>query len=67
MEKLPARLSGRKVPVSLRASDLVVFDGRAVVARHPRNVTRVNGRFNWVTTWRSFKTKPGALPRSTGH
>ena len=35
---VPARLIGRRVKVSLRASDLVVFDGRTEVARHARSV-----------------------------
>ena len=37
---VPARLMGRRVRVSLRASELVVFDGRTVVARHARVVAR---------------------------
>lgn len=37
---VPARFIGRKVRVSLRASEVVVFDGRTVVARHQRMVTK---------------------------
>ncbi len=37
---VPARLVHRQVRVSLRASEVVVFDGRTEVARHPRVVTR---------------------------
>lgn len=33
---VPARPIGRKVRVSLRASEVVVFDGRIVAARHAR-------------------------------
>ena len=33
---VPARLIGRRVRVSLRASELAVFDGRTVAARHQR-------------------------------
>ncbi|BDE12792.1 hypothetical protein MKCMC460_16520 [Mycobacterium sp. 20KCMC460] len=40
---VPARLIGRKVRVSLRASELVVFDGRTIAARHERVTTR-NGQ-----------------------
>ena len=37
---VPARFIGRGVRVSLRASEVVVFDGRAVVARHQRIAAR---------------------------
>ncbi len=37
---VPARFIGRKVRVSLRASEVVVFDGRAVIARHQRVAAR---------------------------
>jgi hypothetical protein len=37
---VPARFMGRKVRVSLRASGVVVFDGRAVAARHWRIVAK---------------------------
>lgn len=33
---VPARLIGRRVRVSLRANEVLVFDGRHVIARHPR-------------------------------
>lgn len=37
---VPARFIHRRVRVSLRASEIVVFDGRTQIARHPRVVTR---------------------------
>jgi len=37
---VPARLIGRRVRVLLRASEVVVFDGRAEVARHERCTNR---------------------------
>ncbi len=37
---VPARFIGRKVRVSLRASEVVVFDGRTVAARHQRVAAR---------------------------
>lgn len=33
---VPARLIGRRVRVSLRANEVLVFEGRHIVARHPR-------------------------------
>ncbi len=37
---VPAHLIGRRVRVSLRASEVIVFEDRAVVAVHPRCVAR---------------------------
>lgn len=37
---VPARFIGRKVRVALRASEIVVFDGRTVVARHQRIIVK---------------------------
>ena len=50
---VPARLIGRRVRVSLRASEVVVFDGRTRVAAHGRVAARSGssvqrtGPFNW--------------------
>jgi transposase len=62
---VPARLIGRKVRVSLRASEVVVFDGRAVVARHQRVAARSGQSVQLDHYLEVLKTKPGALPGST--
>ena len=62
---VPARFIGRKVRVSLRASELVVFDGRAVVARHQRIVARSGQSVQLDHYLEVLKTKPGALPGSS--
>ena len=55
---VPARLIGRRVKVSLRASELVVFDGRTEVARHPRSVRKGSQSCCWITTWRCWPASP---------
>jgi transposase len=62
---VPARLIGRKVRVSLRASEVVVFDARAVVARHQRVAARSGQSVQLDHYLEVLKTKPGALPGST--
>lgn len=62
---VPSRLIGRQVRVSLRASELLVFDGRAEVARHPRVVARGGGSVDLDHYLDVLKIKPGALPGST--
>lgn len=62
---VPARFIGRRVRVSLRASELVVFDGRAVVARHQRIVAKHGQSVQLDHYLEVLKTKPGALPGST--
>ncbi|GGI01707.1 transposase [Arthrobacter liuii] len=62
---VPARFIGRKVRVSLRASEVVVFDGRAVAARHPRIVAKGGQSVQLDHYLEVLKTKPGALPGST--
>jgi transposase len=61
----PSRLIGRQVRVSLRASELVVFDARTVVARHPRVVARGGESVDLDHYLDVLKLKPGALPGST--
>ncbi|MFK4295968.1 hypothetical protein ABH924_001105 [Arthrobacter sp. GAS37] len=62
---VPARFVGRKARVSLRASEVVVFEGRTVVARHQRIVAK-NGQSVQLDHYLEvLKTKPGALPGST--
>ncbi|WP_199281977.1 IS21 family transposase [Salinibacterium sp. CAN_S4] len=62
---VPSRLIGRQVRVSLRASELVVFDARTVVARHPRVVARGGESVDLDHYLDVLKLKPGALPGST--
>jgi hypothetical protein len=62
---VPARLIGRRVRVSLRASELVVFDGRIPVARHPRVIARGGQCLDLDHYLDVLKIKLGALPGST--
>jgi hypothetical protein len=62
---VPARFIGRKVRVSLRASEVVMFDGRSVAARHPRIVAKCGQSVQLDHYLEVLKTKPGALPGST--
>lgn len=62
---VPSRLIGRQVRVSLRASELVVFDGRTVIARHPRVVARGADSIDLDHYLEVLQIKPGALPGST--
>jgi hypothetical protein len=62
---VPARFIGRTVRVSLRASEVVVFDGRAVAARHQRIVSKFGQSVQLDHYLEVLKTKPRALPGST--
>lgn len=62
---VPARFIGRKVRVSLRASEIVVFDGRAIVARHQRITIKLGQSVHLDHYLEVLKAKPGALPGST--
>jgi transposase len=62
---VPAGLINRPVRVSLRASELVVFDGRTVVARHPRIASKGGQSVNLDHYLEVLQHKPGALPGST--
>lgn len=62
---VPARLIGRQVRVSLRASELVVFDGRTPVARHERVVARGGESVQLDHYLEVLRHKPGALKGST--
>ena len=62
---VPSRLIGRRVRVSLRASELVVFDGRTRVTRHERVIARGGESVNLDHYLDVLKVKPGALPGST--
>jgi hypothetical protein len=62
---VPARFIGRRLRVSLRASEVVVFDGRAVTARHQRIVAKYGQSVQLDHYLEVLKIKPGALPGST--
>lgn len=62
---VPARFIHRRVRVSLRASEVVVFDGRLQIARHARVITRGGQSVNLDHYLEVLKGKPGALPGST--
>ncbi len=62
---VPAHLIGHRVRVSLRASQLVVFEGRAVVATHPRVAARTGCRVVLDHYLEVLRFKPSALPGST--
>lgn len=62
---VPAHLIGRRVRVSLRASEVVVFDGHDQVARHERVVTRGGESIDLDHYLEVLQRKPGALPGST--
>ncbi|WP_115789412.1 IS21 family transposase [Arthrobacter silvisoli] len=62
---VPARFIGHKLRVSLRASDLLVFDGRNVVARHQRIAAKTGQSVQLDHYLEVLKAKPGALPGST--
>jgi len=62
---VPARFIGRKLRVSLRASELLVFDGKTVVARHQRIAARTGHSVQLDHYLEVLKAKPGAFPGST--
>jgi len=62
---VPARLIGRRVRVLLRASEVVVFDGRAEVARHERCTNRGEPTLVLDHYLEVLARKPGALPGAT--
>jgi hypothetical protein len=62
---VPARLIGRRVRVLLHASDLVIYDGRAEVARHERLPGKSGARLDLDHYLEALVRKPGALPGAT--
>ena len=62
---VPARLVGRRVRVLLRASKLVVFDGRREVARHERSAVKGSTTLRLDHYLEVLTRKPGALPGAT--
>lgn len=62
---VPVRFINRKVRVSLQATQVRIFDGRTLIAAHPRNVTRSGQCVQPDHYLEVLKFKPGALPGST--
>lgn len=62
---VPAHLIGQRVRVSLRASCVVVFEGRTVLATRPRLGTRGVTRVELDHYLEVLRHKPGAFPGST--
>jgi len=62
---VPARLIGRRVRVSLRASEVVIFDGRTEVARHARSVRKGSTVQLLDHYLEVLARKPGAMPGAT--
>ena len=60
---VPARMINRKVRVSLRASEVIIYDGRTEIARHPRVVAVHGHSLDLDHYLEVLKTKAGALPR----
>lgn len=62
---VPARLVGRRVRVLLRASEVIVFDGRTEVTRHPRSTIKDSQTLVLDHYLEVLAIKPGALPGAT--
>jgi len=62
---VPVRFINRKVRVSLRATEVRIFDGRALIAAHPRTVARGGQSVKLDHYLEVLRIKPGALPGST--
>ncbi|CQD04467.1 transposase [Mycolicibacterium conceptionense] len=61
---VPVRFTGRKVRVSLRANEVVVFGGRTPIAVHPRIAARAGTSVQLDHYLEVLKIKPGAFPGS---
>ena len=61
---VPAKLIGRRLRVIARASEILVFDGRHVVARHERSTARGSQHLQLDHYLEVLSRKPGALPGS---
>lgn len=62
---VPARLIGAQVRVLLRASDVLVYDGKRLVAAHERSTQRGGQVLDLDHYLEVLTRKPGALPGST--
>jgi hypothetical protein len=62
---VPVRFINRMVRVSLQATQVRIFDGRTLIATHPRTVVRGGQCVQLDHYLEVLKFKPGALPGST--
>ena len=62
---VPAHLIGHRVRAVLRASELLLFEGRRQVARHERATVRGSQSLNLDHYLEVLTRKPGALPGAT--
>ncbi|MCP2281797.1 Transposase [Promicromonospora umidemergens] len=62
---VPVRFAGRKVSILLRASDLIVYDGRTQIARHERLPGKMEARLELDHYLEALIRKPGAMPGAT--
>ncbi len=62
---VPARLIGHRVRAVLRASELLLFDGRKLIARHERATVRGSQSLDLDHYLEVLVRKPGALPGAT--
>lgn len=62
---VPVRFINRKVRVSLRATEVRIFDCRTLIASHPRTVARGGQCVQLDHYLEVLRIKPGALPGST--
>lgn len=62
---VPVRFISRRVRVSLQATQVRIFDGRTLIAVHPRTVARGGQCVQLDHYLEVLKIKPGALPGST--
>ncbi|TSD93247.1 IS21 family transposase [Skermania sp. ID1734] len=62
---VPARLIGRRVRVLLRSDELLVFDGKTMVAQHVRSINKGAEVLDLDHYLEVLKLKPGALPGAT--
>lgn len=62
---VPARFIGRRVRVHLRAGEVIVLDGRTVIATHERSASKGVQVLDLDHYLEVLKYKPGALPGAT--
>jgi transposase len=62
---VPAHLIGHRVRAVLRASELLLFEGRVLVARHERATVRGSQSLDLDHYLEVLTRKPGALPGAT--
>lgn len=62
---MPVRLIGQMVRIVWHASELVVYDGPKVVARHERLIAKGGSRLDLDHYLEALVRKPGALPGAT--